>query len=89
MAGSRTGRWLFYGRYASTSIDANLPEAPGPILWSWPYIRLLLSQPRRGLGPIQILWDGRDDLGEAIATGAYFYRLVAGTVSKNRRLLLK
>jgi len=36
-----------------------------------------------------ILWDGRDDLGEAMATGVCFFRLVTGTVSKTRRLLLK
>ena len=42
-----------------------------------------------GVGTKQILWDGRDDLGEAMATGVYFHRLVAGTVSKTRCLLLK
>jgi hypothetical protein len=36
-----------------------------------------------------ILWDGRDDLGEAMATGVCFLRFVTGTVSKTRRLLLK
>ena len=39
--------------------------------------------------PYQILWDGRDDLDEAMATDVNFNRLVTGTVSKARRLLLK
>jgi flagellar hook assembly protein FlgD len=33
------------------------------------------------------VWDGRDDRGRPVATGAYFARLVAGERSLDRKLL--
>jgi hypothetical protein len=39
-------------------------------------------------GPHEALWNGRNDAGVALPTGAYFYRLVLGSASKSRRMLL-
>ena len=33
-------------------------------------------------------WDGRDDRGEQVATGVYFYRLTANGSSESRKMLL-
>ena len=35
-----------------------------------------------------IYWDGRNASGEAVASGAYFYHLSAGTYSASRRMLI-
>ncbi|MFC1572932.1 FlgD immunoglobulin-like domain containing protein [Candidatus Eisenbacteria bacterium] len=37
-------------------------------------VRRLISE-RLVAGPRQIVWDGRDDSGEAVASGSYFYQL--------------
>ena len=33
-------------------------------------------------------WDGRNELGERVASGLYFYRIEAGTWSSTRRLVI-
>ena len=42
-------------------------------------------------GHYQVFWDGRDDLGRAVASGIYFYRLVSseGVVLTRKMVLLK
>ena len=39
-------------------------------------------------GSYQVVWDGRDQRGEAVATGIYFYRIEAGPFRSVRKLLL-
>jgi len=39
-------------------------------------------------GAHSISWDGRDDAGNKVPTGVYQYRLRAGTLVENRRLVL-
>jgi len=50
-------------------------------------IRTLINS-QRVAGSHTVVWDGRDNLGHEVASGAYFYRLVAGTFSKSARMLL-
>ena len=35
-----------------------------------------------------IYWDGRNDLGENVASGVYFYHLTAGEYSATRRMVI-
>ena len=39
--------------------------------------------------PRSVSWDGRNDVGEAVASGIYFYTLEAGTFRSTRKLVLK
>ncbi len=52
-------------------------------------VRTLLDAPRAA-GSRQVTWDGRNDAGSAMPSGAYFYRLEAnGKSLKGKMLLLK
>ena len=35
-----------------------------------------------------VVWDGRDDRGETVASGAYFYRIVAGDFVHIRKMVV-
>ena len=39
-------------------------------------------------GNYQVVWDGRNDKGEDVSSGIYFYRMNTETFTKNRRLIL-
>jgi hypothetical protein len=39
-------------------------------------------------GSHQVAWDGRDDMGRALAAGVYFYRLDAGDFKETMRMVL-
>ena len=48
-------------------------------------VRTLLEG-HRGAGRHVVNWDGRDDTGNAVASGVYFYRLKAGSREAERRM---
>jgi hypothetical protein len=39
-------------------------------------------------GSYQVVWDGRDDYGRRVASGVYYYRLIAGDVQATKSMLL-
>jgi hypothetical protein len=39
-------------------------------------------------GPHRTVWDGRNEVGEIVATGVYFYRLVAGDFVQTKKMIL-
>jgi flagellar hook assembly protein FlgD len=39
-------------------------------------------------GRHQVMWDGRDESGQAVSSGVYLYRLVAGTQQQSRTMIL-
>ncbi len=40
------------------------------------------------VGSHSVVWNGRDEKGQQVASGAYFYRLQAGTQMETRRMIL-
>jgi hypothetical protein len=51
-------------------------------------VRELLSREARAAGRQEVIWYGRDDEGDAVASGVYFYRLEAGDYVETRRMTL-
>jgi hypothetical protein len=47
-----------------------------------------LVQGRHSAGAHTVIWDGRDDRGQIVASGLYLYRLVAGELIQARRMVL-
>jgi hypothetical protein len=50
-------------------------------------VRELLHE-RRDAGPGSVAWDGRDDNGQEMASGVYFYRMRAGGFEATRKMVL-
>ena len=51
-------------------------------------VRTLVGARSDGPGRYQETWDGRDDAGQTVATGVYFYRLDAGTFSQTKKMVM-
>ncbi len=47
-----------------------------------------LVDDRRPAGTHQVVWDGRNASGNPVSTGVYFYRMVAGSFTDARRMVL-
>jgi hypothetical protein len=43
---------------------------------------------RQAAGPHSAVWDGRNERGEEVSSGIYFYRIVAGELVQSRKMLL-
>ena len=50
-------------------------------------VRTLVSG-HQGAGSHQVTWDGRDDLGRAVSSGIYLYRMVSGGFIATRSMVL-
>jgi len=50
-------------------------------------VRMLVRE-KRGPGRYSVLWDGRDDRGQALGSGIYFCSLKAGDFAQSRRMLM-
>lgn len=48
----------------------------------------MLVRGKRGPGRYSVLWDGRDDRGQALGSGIYFCSLKAGDFAQSRRMLM-
>jgi hypothetical protein len=47
-----------------------------------------LYQGTRTRGTYEAVWDGRNERGERVASGVYFYRLLAGKVTHTRKMVM-
>jgi len=74
----------------ATQITFSVPPGPSATLTihdaSGRFVRTLVS--RQFGGEHTISWDGTNDVGDPVETGAYFYRLTVGEQSVSRRMLL-
>lgn len=51
-------------------------------------VRTLTAGDVLGPGPRQVAWDGRDDGGNRVSSGVYFYRILAGAGAVSRKMVL-
>jgi hypothetical protein len=92
-------RYVLHGNYPNpfnprTEIRYDLPAQATVSLRVYSIagrlVRELLVDERQGPGRFAIPWNGRDDGGERVASGVYYYKLEAdGKVQTNRMVLLK
>jgi len=76
----------------STSIEYKLPVFSQVSLTIYNLlgqkIRSLLSQTRKPAGRQEVTWDGKDDSGNQVAAGVYFYQLKAGNFSIVKKMII-
>jgi hypothetical protein len=51
-------------------------------------IRTLVDHEQRSAGRYSVVWDGRDDGGNSVGSGMYFYRLETGQVALVKKMLM-
>jgi hypothetical protein len=50
-------------------------------------VRTLVDEPKM-TGPYEVMWDGKDNRGEIVSSGVYFYKLKAGDYSETKKMIL-
>ncbi len=95
--------WTLYQNYpnpfnSSTTIEFDVPEVVGKVprlavqifdLLGRKVITIEKGNYDAGMR-YRVVWDGRNEAGEHVASGVYFYRLLAGDyVSTKKMVLLK
>ena len=75
-----------------TTIYFELPEATSVRLQvydiSGRLVRSLLNGATLGAGRQDVIWNGRNDSGQQVAAGVYFYHLNAGSFNETKRMTL-
>ncbi len=51
-------------------------------------VRTLLDETRAAGSYQDVVWDGRSDVNQPVASGVYWYRIVAGSFSQSRKMVL-
>ena len=75
----------------STTISYNMPNNGKAKLQVYnlrgQLVRSLVNEHKTG-GSHKVVWDGKDDNGNTVPSGLYFYRLDAGKYSQTRKMML-
>jgi PKD repeat protein len=75
-----------------TTIYFELPEAANVRLQvfdiSGRLVRNLLNGASMGAGRQDVVWNGKDDSGQQVAAGVYFYHMSTGSFSETKRMVL-
>ncbi len=50
-------------------------------------VKTLVNEPKSA-GDYEVVWDGKDEKGNSLASGIYFYQIVVGEQTQTRRMLL-
>ncbi len=50
-------------------------------------VRELVSGPQ-DRGAYRVVWDGHNDMGQAVASGVYFYKLVTGSFTDTKKMTI-
>jgi hypothetical protein len=50
-------------------------------------VRTLVDEPKAA-GTYEVIWDGKDDRGRDVASGIYFYKLIAGFYQETKKMVL-
>jgi flagellar hook assembly protein FlgD len=50
-------------------------------------VRTLVEEPKKA-GSYEVIWDGKDDQGNQLSSGIYFYQLKAGDYTETKKMLL-
>ena len=78
--------WIPYQLAADTDVEIRIYDARGSLVRS-----LELGHQRAGIYTGRgraAYWDGRNDIGERVASGIYFYQLQAGNLSLLRKMVI-
>jgi hypothetical protein len=51
-------------------------------------VRTLIDEVQSPYGVSPVLWDGRNDAGQSVASGVYFYKLVTKNFSETKKMAL-
>lgn len=76
----------------STTIQFDVPASGGVVTLriydvSGRLVRTLINE-SQSVGQKSVSWNGRNDAGQQVATGTYFYRLVAPGFEQTRKMVL-
>ena len=76
-----------------THIDYALPHAQEQLTRLVVYntlgeqIRTLVDK-KQSAGNYKVVWDGKDDTGNTVASGVYFYKITSGSFSQMKKMML-
>ena len=79
--------WIPYHLSKPASVTVSIYTTDGQLVR-----RLVLGHQSAGIYESRsraVYWDGRNDLGEPVASGVYFYTLTAGDFAATRKLLIR
>jgi hypothetical protein len=92
--------WMLYQNYPNpfnptTTIEFDVPEVAGRIPRAAIQIFNILGQHMRTLergihdaGRYSVTWDGKNENGTRVASGVYFYRLLAGDYASTKKMVM-